>query len=154
MTQDALPPPPKQPTRDARGRFLPGHSGNPRGRPRKNLDLIGMDSSGYVFGSIIRKLNMNGKTVEMTHSEALMHKLFQLAMNGDTRALIHLQKLIGESNEIVAGAPMGMLEWLDRWDVEPDYKKKDRIIETIMGMKNTVDALNVAVAWKNQRKRR
>ena len=154
MTQDALPPPPKKPTRDARGRFLPGHSGNLGGRPRKNLDLIGMDSSGYVFGRTIRNLNMNGKIVEMTHSEALMHKLFQLAMNGDTRALIHLQKLIEESNEIVAEAPIGMLEWLDRWNAEPDYKKKDRIIDTVMGMKSIVDALNFAVAWKNQRKRR
>jgi len=100
MTQQSLPAQYKA-ARDARGRFLPGNTGNPKGRPRKNDDMIGADASGYVFGKTIRKLNMNGKAVEMTHSEALNHKLFQLAMSGDTRALIHLQKYIDEAYEIV-----------------------------------------------------
>jgi hypothetical protein len=67
--------------------------------------MIGADASGYVFGKTIRKLNMNGKAVEMTHSEALNHKLFQMAMNGDSRAVIHLQKRIAEDSEIVVEAP-------------------------------------------------
>lgn len=143
-----------KPARDSRGRFLPGNTGNPRGRPKKNPDMIGIDESPYVFGKTVRKLNMNGKAVEMTHSEALNHKLFQLAMNGDTRALIHLQKLIDESNQIVAEAPIGALEWIDRAHAEPDDRKKDRIVERVMGIKDMLAALNFAVALKNQKKRR
>jgi hypothetical protein len=70
--------------------------------------------------------------VETTHSEALNHKLFQLAMSGDTRALIHLQKRLAEDSELVVEAPLEALKTIDRCRVETDDRKRDRMMKTVM----------------------
>jgi hypothetical protein len=83
-----------------KNRFIPGKSGNPRGRPkeRKNMKTIYRDA---LFEPIT--IQLNGKTKTVTSMEAIVLKLRNTALAGDIRAttmLLSLGKGLG-----VADAP-------------------------------------------------
>lgn len=70
-------------SRDEKGRFIPGESGNPQGRPPKEQAVT----------DILRN------TVD---KQALVDKLLELAMQGDKQALLYaIDRLDGRPRETV-----------------------------------------------------
>lgn len=66
----------------AGSRFVKGRSGNPAGRPRGRHVAPPHD---YVLGEEI-SIKMGGRVKRMTKQEAFLHRLRQLAFNGDVFA--------------------------------------------------------------------
>ena len=75
-------------------RFKPGQSGNPRGRPK------GAPTSEDIFlreASRLIRARSGDQVVHITKLEALVRKLFQLALEGDLTALRMLIPLVAHS---------------------------------------------------------
>jgi len=69
------------PTRDAAGRWQPGESGNPNGRPRKGMAL-----AEALRGRLGREVTLADGT-KVTVAEAVAGRLVALALAGDVAAL-------------------------------------------------------------------
>jgi hypothetical protein len=75
------------------GRFVKGRSGNPKGRPPKNVQ----QKPDNEFDVIINKtlpINQGGGSAEVTVDEALQHKLLQAAFEGNRSARREILKMI------------------------------------------------------------
>jgi len=62
--------------RDEKGRFVPGHSGNAKGRPRK----------GFTFGEALDRA-LSKKQKGRIKSGLVLDRLVDLAISGDVRAI-------------------------------------------------------------------
>jgi hypothetical protein len=113
-----------KPERDARGRFL--GCGNLKGRPEK-VNLIGVDASPYVFANSKLDLNLNGENVTMTRQEALLNRLYQKAMKGDTRAIIYLDNKFDEANETFENARFDLRDLMEKWRNAPEMSEEKEI---------------------------
>lgn len=131
-----------KPARDARGRFL--GCGNLRGRPRK-VNLTGVDASPYIFANSKLELNLNGENVTMTRQEALLNRLYQQAMKGDVRAIIHLDRKFEEANETIANARLDLPDLLQKWRAAPGMSDEADVrikeIHRIIGALQTFERL-------------
>lgn len=82
--------------RDPSGRFAPGHTGNPDGRPRrrkpKNPDVSAFD----VIDDRRITIVMGGLSRELTIEEALFHRTYQDALRGSRMAVRTVIKKINE----------------------------------------------------------
>ena len=81
-------------------RFRKGRSGNPRGRPRKKLDL-----PPFAFDVVIdRKLTIvqGGEQREVTVDEALRHKIYQKAIAGNRTAQREVLRMIDKRDQAIA----------------------------------------------------
>ena len=82
-------------TRDSSGRFIPGQSGNPLGRPPKNVSITSL---------IKEKLDTIDPKTGKTHAQLITDKIFQIAMSGNLSAaqeiLIRTDGKVTERHEI------------------------------------------------------
>ncbi len=88
-----------KPTRDARGRWRPGHCPNLKGRPKKKPKTIIHESDMQVFSYTLVDVVSNGQKVEMVRRSALLNKMFESAMKGSVtqqRFLYHEFERIDE----------------------------------------------------------
>ena len=88
--------------RDAKGRWRPGHCPNPRGRPKKQLPAIVDDADISMFRKGGVTLTIGGEKRTMTREAALMHKLYEGAMQGKVSNMRMLQRMLEESDERLA----------------------------------------------------
>ena len=67
-----------KPPRDANGRWLPGRSPNPNGRPRKKQPklLVGQ-SDLQTFGNTLDEIVINGEVGLMDRRSTLLNKLYE-----------------------------------------------------------------------------
>lgn len=66
------------------GQFKPGHSGNPKGRPKGSKSLITIVKEN--FDQKIQ-INENGKSKTVTIKEAIVKRFSNQALSGDIKAL-------------------------------------------------------------------
>lgn len=97
-------------------RFKKGKSGNPKGRPKKQEDILSLTQK-----VLKRKVRPKGAEKQMPISEALIRKLRELALSGDRRAM-DLQRRILEE----AGAAQAA-------EFDPQ-EKKQRILNALRKM--------------------
>ncbi len=72
-----------KPTRDARGRWLPGNCPNPKGRPKKKKPTVLRNQSDiHFFGNTMVDVLTNGQKEKMDRRTALLNKMFESAMKG------------------------------------------------------------------------
>ncbi len=74
----------KQVRERAGGRFIPGVSGNPKGRPPKGYSLTALLREA---GRDLQSLRINRKTIEASKAELLTLKLWAIALRGDVKAM-------------------------------------------------------------------
>jgi hypothetical protein len=76
--------------RDARGRWVKGYCPNPSGRPRKyaNVDI---GDTMLFKNKILEVATPEGQRI-MTREGAILHRLFQSALQGDVRAQMYLDR--------------------------------------------------------------
>jgi len=72
------------PTRDANGRWLPGHCPNRKGRPKKNKTpkVLYDQADIRIFGNTLVDIFANGQKETMDRRTALINKMFESAMKG------------------------------------------------------------------------
>ncbi len=69
-------------TRDARGRWLPDHCPNPKGRPKKKPKVVLDESDIRIFGHTLVDVVASGQKEMMDRRSALLNKMFESAMKG------------------------------------------------------------------------
>jgi hypothetical protein len=82
MTSDDSPVGYKRPP--VHSRFQKGHSGNPRGRPKKGVDF--MDDAAEILGAMVTG-QAKGKPITLPAVQAMFRILCNRALKGDNRAL-------------------------------------------------------------------
>nr|BDD44980.1 hypothetical protein 2 [Spirochaetaceae bacterium] len=70
--------------RDENGRFIPGSSGNPKGRPKKGQALT------EILEKHAKKRDVEWKGKNISRKEALAQKLWSLALSGDVAAIKYI----------------------------------------------------------------
>lgn len=76
----------------ANHQFKKGKSGNPKGRPKKKVDEF------TILQRVLkRKVNIKGEDRKIPISAALIHKLLELALSGDRRALDRQRRILSEA---------------------------------------------------------
>lgn len=76
----------------ANHQFKKGKSGNPKGRPQKKVDEF------TILQRVLkRKVNLKGEDRKILISAALIHKLLELALSGDRRALDRQRRILSEA---------------------------------------------------------
>ena len=76
----------------ANHQFKKGKSGNPKGRPKKKVDEF------TILQRVLkRKVNLKGEDRKIPISAALIHKLLELALSGDRRALDRQRRILSEA---------------------------------------------------------
>ena len=90
-------------------RFKPGQSGNPRGRPKKELDIRAMlEALTKREVSVVR----NGRKIKMSSLEAMLQSNYSKALQGDARAFERFLALLAQhgvarpKSEEVEAAPL------------------------------------------------
>jgi Family of unknown function (DUF5681) len=84
----------------SKGRFKPGKSGNPKGRPRK-----GIETRASAFDVVIDRtltITRNGQPREVTMEEALQHRTYQDAIAGKRLAQREVLKWIRKREAWIA----------------------------------------------------
>lgn len=97
-------------------RFMPGVSGNPKGRPRKERSLLKLINA--ELDAEIR-ITENGASQRLSKREVLAKKLVNNALQGDIRHVTALIRLIGDGAESEAGGtetvdPATVIAYLQR----------------------------------------
>ena len=95
------------------GRFKPGVSGNPRGRPKGSLNVTS------AFTKALREkviINEHGQRKTITKFEASLKQLVNKAASGDSRAMRQLLELAreAEAKHVVSSAQQPDLNDLDQ----------------------------------------
>lgn len=85
------------------GRFKPGQSGNPRGRP-KGVRALKDDIAAALNSRI--KITKNGRETYVSAQQAAIFRVVDSALRGDTRALAQLIKLA----QLAAGDTAGPVD--------------------------------------------
>lgn len=83
-------------SRDSHGRFKPGSTGNPHGRPRKAVREISNEQLRKDFfdvGSEQIEISESGERRKIPIHIAILKQLSRKALQGDTRAIIEWTKL-------------------------------------------------------------
>jgi hypothetical protein len=76
----------------ANHQFKKGKSGNPKGRPNKKVDEF------TILQRVLKhKVNIKGEDRKVPISAALIHKLLELALSGDRRALDRQRRILSEA---------------------------------------------------------
>jgi hypothetical protein len=73
-----------------RSRFKPGHSGNPKGRPKQPRNLWGEAKEVYMGTIAVRE---GDKKTQVTRITALVRMLLDKGLQGDTRAALSALKI-------------------------------------------------------------
>lgn len=93
--------------------FKPGQSGNPRGRPQKDVSLRGL-----IEDELDRKIVVKdgGYPVTMKKREVIARRLVDQACQGDARALRAMREVLRETNPALAAPQTGKSVPLDQTD--------------------------------------
>ena len=114
-----------QKDRDEKGRWLPGHCPNPKGRPRKPL-LPEVDESDIrVFRNSVVEFNIAGEKQYMTRENALLHKIFEGAMRGKVTSQRFLYKIFEENSQMMAEARLRYDQLIIDWQINSDRHDRD-----------------------------
>ena len=104
-----------KPTRDARGRWLPDHCPNPKGRPKKKPKKIIHESDLQVFAYTLVDVVANGQKEKMVRRTALLNKMFESAMKGSVSQQRFLYREFERNAERLAALRVRyerlMLDW-------------------------------------------
>ena len=90
-------------TRDEKGRWRKGVSGNNKGRPRRATSRLS-EADPYLFGQELVPVTKNGKRVLRTRREVTMAKMWEKAMGGNASALGQFTRMFAESDKRLAEA--------------------------------------------------
>ncbi len=105
-----------RPTRDARGRWLPGNCPNPKGRPKKKPKVLPDQPDIRIFGHTMADILTNGQKETMDRRTALNNKIFESAMKGKVSMQRFLFKEFERNDErlatIIAHYDRLMMDWL------------------------------------------
>ncbi len=93
-----------KPTRDARGRWLPGNCPNPKGRPKKKPKVLPDQSDIRIFGHTMVDVLTSGQRETMDRRTALLNKMFESAMKGKVSQQRFLYKEFERNDERLAAA--------------------------------------------------
>ncbi len=115
-----------KPTRDAKGRWLPGYCPNPEGRPKKKPKVFLDQSDIRVFGQTMINITVNGQTEWMERRTALNNKIFEDAMKGKVSMQRFLYQEFAKNDKLLAATinhyDQMMLYW---YFSHPDIGKRD-----------------------------
>jgi hypothetical protein len=99
-------------TRDHGGRWIKGVSGNNKGRPSKFARIDHGDIQ--IFKNALMEVKTAEGRIMMTREGAVLHRLWQSAMNGSVHAQIHLNRRFDKYQEsqakILAGTQQMILD--------------------------------------------
>lgn len=110
-----------KPTRDARGRWLPGHCPNPRGRPRKRLSVLTDQGDTHIFANTAVEVKIQGQIQLMTREASLKLKAYEGAMKGSVYLLRYLDEKFQKNEERMAEIRVRYDELMMDWIVDnPD----------------------------------
>jgi len=118
--------------RDARGRWLPGHCPNPKGRPKKEINKSYDPRDIRFFGNTVIDFNANGQKLSMDRREALLNKMFESAMKGKVTMQRFLYQEFEKNDKRIAAASARYQRLLFDWIIDhPKYGKSgyDRPLE-------------------------
>ncbi len=116
-----------KPTRDARGRWLPGNCPNRKGRPKKKKPTVLRNQSDiHFFGNTMVDVLTNGQKETMDRRTALYNKIFESAMKGKVSQQRFLYKEFERNNERLAALRLQHERMVLHWIINnPDYRKPD-----------------------------
>ena len=115
-----------KPTRDARGRWLPGHCPNPEGRPKKKQGRKFSETDLMIFGYTLIDISTNGEPEQMVRREALLNKMFESAMKGNVGMQKFLYQEFEKLDERMANIRLHYDKLVAEWITEnPDFSKPD-----------------------------
>lgn len=119
----------KKPPRHSR--FKPGRSGNPRGRPKR--DIVKQDAQS-LFAKVANAkvtVKLHGKVIRISKEEFLMRRIFQEAEKGNAAALNYFYKLQKELGRLKPVQPRsGLLvvpapaKTIEEWQIMADGHTK------------------------------
>jgi uncharacterized protein DUF5681 len=95
------------------GRFQKGHSGNPKGRPRKQS--APPDATRSAFEIVFEKrvtVTQGGVDRELSVEEALQLRIYQDALAGKRRALRTVLKMIAKREKAIAANGQGIMPFI------------------------------------------
>ena len=117
-----------KPTRDANGRWLPGHCPNRKGRPKKkNKPKVLYDQSDIrIFGNTLVDIVANGQKETMDRRTALINKMFETAMKGRVSMQRFLYQEFEKNAKQLAAARAHYDRLMFDWVIDnPDFRKPD-----------------------------
>ena len=116
-----------KPTRDARGRWLPGYCPNLKGRRKEKKPKVSYDQSDIrIFGNTIVDIMANGQKESMDRRTALINKMFESAMKGKVSMQRFLYKEFERNTERLAAARVRYDRLMMDWVINnPDFSKPD-----------------------------
>ena len=90
----------------ASGRFRPGTSGNPRGRPKGSRNFITL-----LEQELNKTISVteNGRKRKLTRLQAIVKRTVNSALNGDQRALLNLLEIMRRTGRFDAPAAEALL---------------------------------------------
>ncbi len=105
-----------KPTRDARGRWLPGYCPNSKGRPKKKPKVFLDQSDIRIFGNTLVDVVANGQKETMDRRTALLNKMYESAMKGKVSMQRFLYREFERNAERLAAARVRydqmIIDWL------------------------------------------
>ena len=117
-----------EPTRDAGGRWLPGHCPNRKGRPKKKAKVPPDQSDIRIFANTMIDVVSNGQKETMDRRTALLAKMFEDAMKGRVSQQRFLYREFEKNSERLAATRAHyerlIMDWIvDNPDLgEPDFE--------------------------------
>jgi hypothetical protein len=112
-----------KPTRDARGRWLPGNCPNPKGRPKKKPTMRPDQSDIYVFRNTVIGVLTSGQKEMMDRRTALLNKMFESAMTGKVSMQRFLYKEFRKNDEVLAATIYQYERLMMDWYAHPSTGK-------------------------------
>lgn len=96
--------------RDEAGRFVPGHSGNPTGKPVGTLDY-----QRRFFNEFVKPILQDGAISDRDRYQVILDRIFSMASSGNIRAIeLILEYLLPkQKNEVELSGGIGVLTYSD-----------------------------------------
>ncbi len=116
-----------KPTRDARGRWLPGNCPNPKGRPKKKPKVLPDQSDIRIFGHTMVDVLTSGQRETMDRRTALLNKMFESAMKGKVSQQRFLYKEFERNDERLAATRLHYERLMFDWIINDPVSGKPRV---------------------------
>ena len=116
-----------KPTRDARGRWLPGNCPNPKGRPKKKPKVLPDQSDIRIFGHTMVDVLTSGQRETMDRRTALLNKMFESAMKGKVSQQRFLYKEFERNDERLAATRLHYERLMFDWIINDPVPGKPRV---------------------------